>query len=938
MEKVEKRTAVLLALMAIVVVGVVSLPSESSADSPVQVTEGGVVYALCEGGGEYYAEVIAYDGETAEITIKSAIRNNEIDYPVQLISADIFNILDQTSSENRLKRENITSVTIEENTNLTLPSGMFNGLKNLTTISIGEGFTEIPDYFCYECTQMTSVSMPSTIESIGSFSFAHCHLLENVNLSTNLRTIKESAFMDCNALQTIVIPDNVTLIGPRVFYQCDHLGNVTLGTGLTVIPESAFGGSIISTMTIPARVSDIAENAFPISLESIMVDEVNQIYESKDGAVYKKSDGTLYIWPASKGGEVTLYSNVSNGLFRNNILITKVILRDNVTSIGSNAFEGCKSLIEVSMTNNVQTIGAYAFYNCEGLSVLQLSTNVVSLEGYVFSGCKSLETIDISHVTSLNSCVFQNCSSLVRITLPDSITVLPSSTFSGCTKLEEVNLSHITSIGSYAFKDCTCLQSLTLPEGLQTLEREVFKGCSKLESLYLPTSINSIGRESLKDTGLKVISIGDYDQVISITTTGTKYQVFGSSSLESLSFDNASTSLTPEKVIDFKSSPSLSEITFKSRFTNTTFISATEVALHNNYADKVIIKALYCGNTSFILVPQNSAKELEDPVPPLNMRFAGWYLDSDYSVPYDPSQSLDNDATVYARFVIDSYTMKFSEGIESISNLHAGDVISLSSVSKDGSVFNGWMVNDLPLGAQYIVSARDADESGNILLIASFSEKADESVTFWALSVVGEGIQGKVFCTPTNAIGTYGMITVLPGEFEKATYTVSSNGGYGIISDNCVMVYSIDGKDVTVTVAFQDVGKASEYDVSIVEIVSGEKHGFRATVAAENGYVDDAGEFKIRYVYKTWNADESLWIYATSGVTAGVDDEVITIAAGKSSFATGDFLLDKEGATLVFGYASYSFEDTVAGAAGTVTVTSPVIMSVSEIQAVVGRP
>ena len=356
------------------------------------------------------------------------------------------------------------------------------------------------------------------------------------------------------------------------------------------------------------------------------------------------------------------------------------------------------------------------------------------------------------------------------------------------------------------------------------------------------------------------------------------------------------------------------------------------------YTDPLVITAFVEGVPSYILAAANESKVLADPEVPQNMSFGGWYTDSACTVPYSSSTPLSENTTVYAKFALDSYTVKFSEGVESISNLHAGDVISLSSVSKDGSVFNGWMVNDLLLGAQYIVSARDADESGNILLIASFSEKAGELVTSWALRVDGEGIDGKAFCTPMNAIGTYGMITVLPGEFEKVTYAVSSNGGYGIISDNCVMVYSNDGKDVTVTVAFQDVGKASEYDVSIAEIASGDKHGFRATVTAENGYVDDAGEFKIRYVYKTWNADENLWIYATSGVTTGVNDEVITIAAGKSSFATGDFLLDKEGAVLVFGYASYSFEGTVAGAAGTVTVTSPVIMSVSEIQAVVGRP
>jgi hypothetical protein len=140
--------------------------------------------------------------------------------------------------------------------------------------------------------------------------------------------------------------------------------------------------------------------------------------------------------------------------------------------------------------------------------------------------------------------------------------------------------------------------------------------------------------------------------------------------------------------------------------------------------------------------------------------------------------------------------------------------------------------------------------------------------------------------------------------------------------------------DVTVTVAFIDVGKASEYTVSLVEVAKDGAPGFRATVTAENGYVDTAGKFTVRYVYKTWDSEQNLWCFTTSGQTTGVDDCDIALGTGKTSFVMGEFYLNVDGAYLVYGYANYSFNDTSSGAEKTVIVASPVIMSVSEIQAV----
>jgi uncharacterized repeat protein (TIGR02543 family) len=294
-----------------------------------------------------------------------------------------------------------------------------------------------------------------------------------------------------------------------------------------------------------------------------------------------------------------------------------------------------------------------------------------------------------------------------------------------------------------------------------------------------------------------------------------------------------------------------------------------------------------------------------------------------------------NDFVISCEWNEISYSVECVDGtavVAVIDKCHLGDVVTLPVVDKAG--FTGWSVgNGMLLGAQYIVNYRDA-ENDTITLKASFTELQD---TAWELTVTGG--DGKAFWTKSNAIGSYGIVTVLPAEFEKASVSIDPavDGAYvGKLSDNTYMVFSANGEDVTVSVVFQSVEKASEYTVSMVEIVKDGVPGFRATVAAtDGGIVDTSANFAIRYVYKE-KTDSGLWCYTTSGQTDGVKDYVIDLGGANANayFVSGEFLLGVEGAYLVYGYATYSFGD-ASSAAGITIETSPVIMSVSEIQAVI---
>jgi len=286
------------------------------------------------------------------------------------------------------------------------------------------------------------------------------------------------------------------------------------------------------------------------------------------------------------------------------------------------------------------------------------------------------------------------------------------------------------------------------------------------------------------------------------------------------------------------------------------------------------------------------------------------------------------------------YIVKCMDGetvVKTIENCHVGGVITLPAApEKAGLNFDGWMINGLILGAQYVVDYRDVGENDTVTLTAAYSPVVK---TNWSLTVTGA--DGKAFWTKTNEIGSYGMITVILGEFEKADIPASAEYSVGKISDNTFMIYSVNDADITVAVNITAAAKATAYSVSLTEVAKTQGDdvvpGFKATVTAEDGYIDTAGTFLVRYVYKEKDAETGLWCFTTSGQTAGVNDWEIDISEiGTVGTYSKDMYLEKSGAYLVYGFATYAIES--ASVTGGVEVfTSPVIMSVSQIQAVIGK-
>ena len=219
-------------------------------------------------------------------------------------------------------------------------------------------------------------------------------------------------------------------------------------------------------------------------------------------------EGVLTI---SGNGEMDDFSYKYNSQYDSSITtapwgasIKSVVIENGVTSIGKNAFYGCKSLTSVSIGNGVKSIGDSAFLNCTGLTSVTIPDSVTSIGYYAFKSCSGLTSIIVDSgnevYDSRNNCnaiieteenkLLFGCKSTV---IPDSVTSIEEFAFYGCTGLTSVTIpDRVTSIGGYAFYGCTGLTNVNIPDSVTSIGYRAFSDCASLTSITIPDNVTSI--------------------------------------------------------------------------------------------------------------------------------------------------------------------------------------------------------------------------------------------------------------------------------------------------------------------------------------------------------------------------------------------------------------------------------------------------------------
>ena len=211
------------------------------------------------------------------------------------------------------------------------------------------------------CINLTNITIPNSVTSIGWFAFSGCKNLTSINIPISVTSIEFSTFANCSSLKSINIPNSVTNIGKSAFYDCSSLTSVTIPSSVTRIEELTFSSCRnLTNVNIPNSVTSIEFSAFEncSSLKSITI-------------------------PSS-------VTSIKMSAFRDCSSLKSITIPSSITSIGERAFSGCSSLTSVDIPNSVTRIEAGAFRGCSSLASITIPSSVTSIEAGAFRECRNL--------------------------------------------------------------------------------------------------------------------------------------------------------------------------------------------------------------------------------------------------------------------------------------------------------------------------------------------------------------------------------------------------------------------------------------------------------------------------------------------------------------------------------------------------------------------
>ena len=340
----------------------------------------------------------------------------------------------------------------------------------------------------YGCSNLTSVSLPNTLQEIAQSGFTDCSSLTTVALPQSLKKIGQFAFSGCTNLQEITIPASVQEIGMNAFCTLsDKFQKLTI-TDLEAWCNIEIGGVIISGAAVYLNDNELTELDIPETVKTIKP----------------------YAFMGFKS-------------------ITSIHIPSSVDSIGYNAFMGCTSVTKVSADDIASWCGIHfgptTLLNTGG--VLNLS-NPVYYSQNLYIGNSSISKLDIPEgVDSIGSCAFINLKSLTEVSLPSTLRYVGPDAFRECTNLITANITSLQdycsinfmSYYSNPFQDYQINRAYTwmyingkhvhdgdrtlrIPDGITEIKANSFARVDPTETVIIPASVTKIGENAFRNSVL----------------------------------------------------------------------------------------------------------------------------------------------------------------------------------------------------------------------------------------------------------------------------------------------------------------------------------------------------------------------------------------------------------------------------------------------------
>lgn len=451
------------------------------------------------------------------------------------------------------------------------------------------------------------------------------------------------------------------------------------GTPVTTIGNAAFRDSSVTSVTIPASVTEIGSNAFAgcTNLTSVNYegDWSNLTIQSGNPAVQDAANAPLFdfefIPPDNTAVIVTNYkyngaaadvtipsryqgkpvTTIGHAAFFNSA-VTSVTIPDSVTSISDEAFINCPKLTNISIPNSVTYIGFSAFSSCTSLKSITLPSSLSTIQSYAFYNCGNLKTIRIPvSVTSIGNCAFDVCPSLMTVTYPGSKTQWDAITKGSNNDVLENNLICAKLEATFTADGTTLAPAQTIDRGgkfteptAPSKENHTFAGWYNGDEKFdfdadttnAPNVLNLVAKWDINQYTVKFVS--DYgsfaDQPIEHGGTIDTGKLI-IPTVEGFTFDGWYADKTYNTKFDFNTS-----------ITSNTTVYAKWTA--NDY--KVSFVTEHGKTPTSQNVPYNKTATNPGKLTAEGYTFIGWYTDDTYDTEFDFRTPITGDTKVYAKW------------------------------------------------------------------------------------------------------------------------------------------------------------------------------------------------------------------------------------------------------------------------------------------------
>ena len=309
-------------------------------------------------------------------------------------------------------------------------SNQFDDAKNVHTVVIEEGITEVGIKSFWGLYKLQEVFLPKSVKRLKREAFSNC-TFTRIELSEGLEYIDERAFCLCSHFESIKLPESIKVISRDAFMGCESLKNFEIPYGFETVEAGLFNDCLaLESVKIPSTVTRLEAGVF-----------------------YRCSS------------------------------LQTIDIPDSVTFLGSSLFAECSSLKEIKIPDGVAKIAENTFYNCSKLETVDFPSSLTSIGRNAFLGCRSLESITVPEaVQTIGDSAFLNCKNLRSVTLPDSVTSIRNECFGLCTSLEAITIpKNVTALGRDIFERDNNISDIYLYADPSTLrwENDQKTGCKE---------------------------------------------------------------------------------------------------------------------------------------------------------------------------------------------------------------------------------------------------------------------------------------------------------------------------------------------------------------------------------------------------------------------------------------------------------------------------